>query len=114
MEQLRQIEHAHAFEELVELSHRQPVWIFKHSLTCPVSGNALGEVARFADAAPAAALYVIPVQRARPLANRVEEATGVRHESPQALLLRHGRVVWHASHWAVTSQALASAQRGAA
>ena len=42
---------------------------------------------------------LIVVQHARPVSNAVVERFGVRHESPQALLLRDGRVVWHASHW---------------
>jgi len=32
--------------------------------------------------------------------------TGVRHESPQVLLIRDGLAVWHGSHWEITEQAL--------
>jgi len=31
----------------------------------------------------------------------------VRHESPQVLILKEGRVVWHASHYGVTATAVA-------
>jgi bacillithiol system protein YtxJ len=35
----------------------------------------------------------------------------VRHESPQALLIKDGRSVWNASHWSVTSDSLSDALR---
>jgi bacillithiol system protein YtxJ len=28
---------------------------------------------------------------------------GIRHETPQAILLRDGRVVWNASHFRITA-----------
>jgi bacillithiol system protein YtxJ len=31
---------------------------------------------------------------------------GVRHETPQAILLRDGRPVWNASHFRITADAL--------
>jgi monothiol bacilliredoxin len=37
----------------------------------------------------------------------------VRHESPQALLLAGGEVVWHASHGSIRAEALASALESA-
>ena len=40
---------------------------------------------------------------------RVARITGVEHQSPQALWIENGRVVWHASHWDITPEALAEA-----
>jgi bacillithiol system protein YtxJ len=51
------------------------------------------------------------VQRAREVSREVEARTGVRHESPQALILRGGEAVWSASHWRVTAEAVESALR---
>jgi hypothetical protein len=34
---------------------------------------------------------------------------GVRHETPQAILLRDGKPVWKASHFRITADALAQA-----
>jgi bacillithiol system protein YtxJ len=95
---------------LVEASKQQPVLFFKHSLTCPVSDSAFREYLAFlADRSDDAAYTLIEIQNARPVSNHVAEATGVRHESPQAILLRDGKPVWHASHWKITRQALAAA-----
>jgi bacillithiol system protein YtxJ len=88
-----------AFEE----SKSRPVILFKHSPTCPVSGAAWAEFLSFVRSprlspGPAPALRVIDVLAGRTVARLVAERTGVRHESPQALVLRGGKVARHASH----------------
>ena len=40
---------------------------------------------------------------------RSPKKLGVRHETPQALLIRDGRVVWSASHFRVTADAVVDA-----
>lgn len=93
-------------------SHMQPLLLFKHSLVCPISSAALGEYQQFLEEAdPMLDLQccLIKIQEQRPLSNAVAERTGVRHESPQALLLVDGKVHWHASHGAITASALAAA-----
>ena len=85
-------------------SHRAPVIIFKHSNTCPVSAGAYREVSKLD-----VEVELLTVQLARDVSREVESRTGVRHESPQVLLLRNGTAVWSASHWNVTSQAVAQA-----
>lgn len=98
------------------LSADRPVWLFKHSLTCGVSARAWRELESFAGGRPeSAGLFVkIEVQRARELSSLIAQRTGVRHQSPQVLLLRGGRVVWHESHWRISVSALAEAEAEAA
>ena len=94
-------------ESWLERSHHEPVWIFKHSLTCPISAAALAEYQSFAGEADGAAAHaLIEVQNARQLSAELARRTGVRHESPQALLLRDGKAVWHASHWRIRADRL--------
>ena len=45
----------------------------------------------------------------RAASNRVEAVTGVRHESPQLLLMRGGQVVFHCDNWSITASALRAA-----
>lgn len=87
------------------------VLVLKHSLTCPISSAALREFQRFLAAGPPGDFRarLIEIQRARPASARLAEKTGVRHESPQAILLEDGVVRWHDSHWEVTADALAGA-----
>jgi bacillithiol system protein YtxJ len=91
-------------EQLFARSHEGPVLVFKHSLTCPVSAAAHAEMGRVDRE-----VALVVVQRARDISREVETRTGVRHESPQAILLRDGRAVWSASHWGVTADAVGEA-----
>lgn len=45
----------------------------------------------------------------RPVSLALAERVGVKHESPQALLIKDGRALWHDSHRAITTEALVSA-----
>lgn len=92
----------HDTEELAALfekSNEQPIVLFKHSTTCPISSGVYQEVSK-ADAD----INLIVVQHARSVSNAVAEKTGVRHESPQAIILKNEQVVYHASHYDVTAQ----------
>jgi len=100
-------------EALFERSRQVPVLVFKHSLTCPISHHAYDEFRRFAASGAAGAeLALIEIQNARPASAAFAERSGVRHESPQAILLRDGDVAWHASHGAIRQDALAAALAG--
>lgn len=86
--------------------------LFKHSLICPTSAQAFHEYRRFLAAGSPVPTAWLDVRGQRPLSLAVEARTGVRHESPQALLLRTGRAVWHASHGAITHATLGAAVAG--
>lgn len=93
-------------DDLVAASQRAPVIIFKHSVTCPISAGAYREMERLEED-----VAMVVVQRARSVARAIEERTGVRHESPQVIILRDGRAVWSASHWNVTVERVRTALR---
>lgn len=93
-----------ALEDLLARSQDGPVLLFKHSNACPVSAAAYQEMKRLKrDVA------IVVVQRSRDVSREVEARTGVRHETPQALVLRDGKAVWTASHWNITADAVESA-----
>ena len=85
-------------DALFDKSNEQTVVLFKHSVTCPISFGVYNEISK-ADAD----INLIIVQNARLVSNEVAEKTGVRHESPQAIILKNGAVVYHASHYDVTA-----------
>lgn len=112
MPEARRLESIDEVDALIAASHGAPVVLFKHSLICPVSTAAYDEYRRFLDERPAgeATVYaLVEIQKARPVSQAIARRTGVRHESPQALLLRHGEVVWHASHWDIRRESLREA-----
>ncbi len=95
-----------ALERLFARSHEEPVVIFKHSNTCPISAAAYGRMKEFGSG-----VALVVVQQSRDVSREVEQRTGVRHETPQALVLRNGRVVWNASHFDITSDVVEQAVR---
>ncbi len=95
-----------AFDELLARSHDAPVVIFKHSTTCPISSRAHGQMSQVATGGGAGQISLVIVQRASELSRRVAEQTGLQHESPQVIVLRNGGVVWSASHFDITTEAV--------
>ena len=80
--------------------------LYKHSPLCGSSAAAARQIRAFMDSHPDVTVYVVDVIRDRPLAREVSRRLGIRHESPQALVLQAGTVVWNGSHGAVTAATL--------
>ena len=93
-------------QHLDELFELPVLVLLKHSLTCPISAVAYTEVASFFADRPKIPAYLIPVQTHRRAAEIIEKRTGVRHESPQLLLIRDREAVAVASHFAITGKLL--------
>ena len=109
---LTPLEHLDELKRLVTDSELRPVLLFKHSYTCGVSLEALDELVSHLNGRRTEAQYaMVTVQTHRALSNAVARQFGVRHETPQALLIRDGRVVWSASHFRVTAAAVEDAIR---
>jgi bacillithiol system protein YtxJ len=107
---LKEISTVEDLDAAMAVSATQPVLIYKHSLTCGTSGVAYEEVVDLVEGSmPPGSAFIVKVQTARNASRAIEERTGVRHESPQALLIVDGRVVWHASHFRVTARAISAA-----
>jgi monothiol bacilliredoxin len=97
-------------EAAITESLERPVLLFKHSRTCGISCEALDELHAHLERSGADATYkVITVQSHRQISDEAAARLGVRHETPQAILLRHGRPVWKASHFRITADELARA-----
>jgi bacillithiol system protein YtxJ len=85
-------------------SAERPVLIFKHSTRCSISSAALHRLESGWSAADAGlgAIYYLDLIRFRSISNAIAGRYGVQHESPQVLVIRHGRCVHHASHFGIT------------
>jgi bacillithiol system protein YtxJ len=83
------------------------VLIYKHSPRCGTSTTARLEVERFADAHPTVPVLQVDVVAHRPLSQTIARRLGVRHESPQVLVVRNGVVAWSGSHRNVRAAHLA-------
>lgn len=80
--------------------------LYKHSPLCGLSTMARREVERFARAHPGVPVFTVDVIHARALSMLIEERLGIRHESPQVILLRAGTPTFDASHWGVKLDAI--------
>jgi bacillithiol system protein YtxJ len=98
---------APAFDLDAVSSHERAV-IFKHSSTCPVSWAAQAEVRRFSQSHPHIPVFTVVVQEDRQLSRKIEEWSGITHESPQVIILHRGAVVTADSHEGVTAAFLAA------
>jgi bacillithiol system protein YtxJ len=72
--------------------------VFKHSTACPVSAEAAREVQGLDTSLP---VYQVNVREQRDLSNWIAAAYGVKHQSPQLILLRGGKAAKSWSHWDV-------------
>ena len=105
----------HNIEELdgaLAESHRRPILLFKHSLTCSISRHAFDELQSYLNSAdPRISYKLITVQRAREVSDEAASRLKLEHQSPQAILVRNGRELWNASHYDITVAALDEAIR---
>lgn len=90
-------------EDLKKESNDLPVAIFKHSTTCGISKMVLRKFEREYDIPQEAEvkLYFLDLLANRDLSNTIAEKFGVRHESPQMIILKNEQVVHNSSHQAI-------------
>ena len=107
---LESAQNIEALSKVFEESKEKPVLIFKHSLTCGTSAEALDELHAYLDRANDSVAYkLITVQSEREVSNETATRLDLRHETPQAILIYDGRTVWHASHFRITAEAIGNA-----
>lgn len=84
-------------QTIIEASHRQAVAVYKHSTRCSVSFMAKKTIEYNWDY-DTVDIWLLDLIKYRPLSNEIEQLFSVRHESPQLLLIKDGKVVYHGSH----------------
>ncbi len=80
-------------DALFASSRERAILLFLHDPWCPISGMASRQVAQVD-----ADIVRIDVRRQHDLSRDIERRSGVRHESPQVILIDDGVAVWDASH----------------
>ena len=92
--------------DLAQLRNQDLAVIFKHSQSCPTSWAAQKQVKAFTANNPSVPVYTILVRQDRELSQEIAGFTGVRHESPQVIVLRKGVAIANASHQDITADFL--------
>ena len=96
------------YDAVFARSRREAVLIYKHSTQCELCAAAKEELLRLTESDDPP-VFAVVVQTARPLSNMIERALGIRHESPQVILLKDEVPVFSTSHLGVTASAVRKA-----
>lgn len=113
MAEFKEITCSQEFEEILDESCQRKIILFKHSTTCSISARAWQEVRNFIqESSDEVLVAMIKVIESRPVCSQVTENLGVKHESPQVLVLSNRKVLWHGSHQSVTQNNIKNALEG--
>ncbi|NDV44074.1 bacillithiol system redox-active protein YtxJ [Flagellimonas sediminis] len=88
-------------ERILEKSKDRAQVIYKHSRTCGISSMVLSMFTQSYDLDADCDLYFLTIQHHRDISNEIAQKFGVRHESPQLLVVKNGEVTFHTSHGAI-------------
>lgn len=93
--------------EIASESRQIPVIIFKHSTRCGISRMALkGFESGYAIDPEKAKPYYLDLLNHRDISNAVADTFGVYHESPQLILIKDGKAIYHESHGDISAKEL--------
>ena len=101
------IESEQDLANVIDSSFRGTTPIFLHDPWCPISAGAFRQMEHLGGELP-----TLDVSRHRPLSKEIEHRTGVRHASPQLIVLRDAVAVWDVSHGKVTADSVRAAMGG--
>ncbi|MDH5413482.1 MAG: bacillithiol system redox-active protein YtxJ [Flavobacteriaceae bacterium] len=89
--------------EIIDRSKNSTLIIFKHSTRCGISGSVLSKFEKKTRTTltEKKIFYLINVNKNRDVSNEIEKRFGVRHESPQVLILKNNEVIRHVSHYSI-------------
>jgi bacillithiol system protein YtxJ len=88
------------WSDLIELSHKQAVYIFKHSSRCGISSMVLSRFEKQLKERKETYFH-LHIQGSRSLSNWLAEELMIRHESPQLIVLKDAKVLANDSHYAL-------------
>lgn len=85
--------------EIDQISFEKPVVVFKHSTRCIISKMALKEFEKMHSIpTDKMDLYYLDLLNHRTISNEVANRYAVTHQSPQLLVIRGGKCIYHNSH----------------
>ena len=104
MSKWKNIEKEDDLNTIIEKSKEKPVAIFKHSTSCSISAMALNRLQREWKDEEMENLdfYYLDLLSYRSLSNKIAEKLNVDHQSPQIIIVKDGKAVYHNSHMGVS------------
>uniref|UniRef100_UPI0040486D4F bacillithiol system redox-active protein YtxJ n=1 Tax=Polaribacter sp. TaxID=1920175 RepID=UPI0040486D4F len=96
------LESLEQLEEIESFSIDNTVLVFKHSTRCGVSSMVKRQFEKSLDEnTRQMKLYYLDLISYREISNEIASRFNIRHQSPQLLLLKNGKVIDHASHHSI-------------
>ena len=92
--------------EIIEISNKKPVAIFKHSTRCSVSRMALKQFENEFNSSDKVTPYFLDLIAHRDISNEIANRFGVTHQSPQLILIKEGKAVYNVSHSDIDAEEL--------
>lgn len=91
-------------QEVDAISEKHYAIIYKHSTRCGISSASLRRLEEEYQTSPDTGIvhYFLDILKFREISSAIAERYGVKHESPQILLIRNGQCVYHRSHQAIS------------
>ncbi|PCI00579.1 MAG: thioredoxin family protein [Flavobacteriaceae bacterium] len=87
--------------DAVNASESVPFVIFKHSTRCTISTIVLNKFkAKYKDT-KVARVFKLDLIKERALSNEIAEIFEVEHQSPQVIVVKNKKVIFHASHYQI-------------
>jgi len=95
----KKIESEEDLKNALENSFNQRIAIFKHSTSCFISKTVLRNFEKeIENLDQKVELYFLDLLKYRSISNKIAEDLGVRHESPQLIVIENGKAINNASH----------------
>ena len=92
--------------QIIEKSAENPILIFKHSTRCSISSLAKNRLESAWEQNNGIEPYYLDLITYRAVSNQIESTLGIEHQSPQAILLQNGKVVYNDSHMGISYKEL--------
>ena len=87
-----------SYSDAVKMSYKEPILIFKHSTRCSISSFALNRIESKTEEKFINNCYYLDLLSFRKISNEIAEDFNVFHASPQVLIIKNGKCVYHTSH----------------
>lgn len=94
-------------DEIDQISNDRPVLIFKHSTRCAISSMVLNRLENSLEEESDFEIYFLDLISYRDVSNEVATRYGVQHQSPQAILVSKGKVIYDDSHTGIVYDEIA-------
>ncbi|MDQ2720876.1 MAG: bacillithiol system redox-active protein YtxJ [Bacteroidota bacterium] len=90
-------------EDIISNSNVKPQVIFKHSTRCSISGMAKNRLDK-KEQPEGIDFYFLDLIKHRNISNKISIDFHIPHQSPQVLVINHGKCIYDESHSGITME----------